>query len=68
MSEKSKYEQEDMFGRLDVPKYLYQELLDDFKRNDLRMAKLEMKHALLKARYIEAMDIIHKGFNPPEDK
>lgn len=50
----------DFFGKLQIPKWQFDELQEDFKRATIRMAKLEMEYALLKAKYIELMDWIHR--------
>lgn len=50
----------DMFGPLQIPKWQFDELQDDFKRVANRMARLEMEYALLKSKYIELMDWIQR--------
>jgi len=50
----------DFFGKLTIPKWQFDELQDDFKRAENRMARLEMEYALLKAKYIELMDWIQR--------
>lgn len=53
-------QQLDMFGKLNIPKWQFDQLQDDFKRAENRMARLEMEYALLKAKYIQLMDWIQK--------
>ena len=52
--------QPDFFGKLTIPKWQFDELQDDFKRAENRMARLEMEYALLKGKYIELMDWIQR--------
>ena len=52
--------QPDFFGKLQIPKWQHDELRDDFKRAENRMARLEMEYALLKAKYTELLDWLQK--------